>query len=183
MNEIFIKQESSVYSWRNNKTTASDVAVNKSATASFFIQKFSKSSMSIHFKKMVSLSFLLLLTFKVFAPGTKSIMIMESPAIEPFRTLIHAIGMVETSFDTLAYNPEEEAVGYFQIRPIRIEDYNNRTGSSYTAQDMYNYKISEEIFLYYASQIGPYDLEQIAKNWNGSGPRTSFYWKQVKKFL
>jgi hypothetical protein len=91
--------------------------------------------------------------------------------------------MVETRFDTLAYNPVEEAAGYFQIRPIRIDDYNKRTGSDYTTKDMYDYKISEKIFLYYASRIGPYKFEKIAKNWNGSGPSTIHYWRRVKKYL
>jgi hypothetical protein len=91
--------------------------------------------------------------------------------------------MVETQYDTLAYNPLEEAVGYFQIRPIRLEDYNSRTGSTYTRQDLFNYNISEKIFLYYATGIGPYDFERIAKTWNGSGKSTILYWDQVKKFL
>lgn len=91
--------------------------------------------------------------------------------------------MVETQYDTLAYNPLEEAVGYFQIRPIRLEDYNFRTGSNYTMVDLFNYKNSEKIFLYYASEIGPYHFEQIARNWNGSGKNTILYWQQVKRFL
>jgi len=123
------------------------------------------------------------LAFKVFAPSSGSIFIVDRPPIEPFKPLIYAVGMVETNFDTLAYNPIEEAAGYFQIRPIRIKDYNNRTGSNYTTKDMFDYKTSEKIFLYYASQIGPYNFERIAKNWNGSGPRTIYYWKRVKKYL
>jgi hypothetical protein len=91
--------------------------------------------------------------------------------------------MVETQYDTLAYNPLEEAVGYFQIRPIRLEDYNIRTGSEYTMNDLFNYKISEKIFLYYAAELGPYNFERIAKTWNGSGQGTILYWEQVKRFL
>jgi hypothetical protein len=135
------------------------------------------------YKKIASLGFLLVLTFKVFAPTSGSLMIVKNTPVEPFIKLIHAIGMVETQYDTLAYNPVEEAVGYFQIRPIRLEDYNIRTGSTYSMNDLYNYKISEKIFLYYASAIGPYNFERIAKNWNGSGESTIYYWDQVKKFL
>jgi len=112
-----------------------------------------------------------------------SILLLFALKEEPFRKLISAIGMVETKFDTLAYNPEEEAVGYFQIRPIRVRDYNERTGSSYNSSDMYNYETSEKVFLYYASQIGPNNFEKIAKNWNGSGKKTIQYWKKVKKYL
>jgi hypothetical protein len=50
-------------------------------------------------------------------------------------------------------------------------------------KDMFDYKISEKIFLYYASQIGPYNFEKIAKKWNGSGSRTINYWKRIKKYL
>jgi hypothetical protein len=126
-----------------------------------------------------------LLTFalKVFAPAREALIVLRSSPLKPFNSLIHAIGMVETQFDTLAYNPLEQAVGYFQIRPIRLMDYNNRTGSNYILNDLFNYKISEKIFLYYATEIGPYNFEKIAKTWNGSGESTILYWDQVKKFL
>jgi hypothetical protein len=134
-------------------------------------------------KKIGSITFLLLFAFKAFAPSSGSLVIFDSSPVEPFKQLIYAVGMVETTFDTLAYNPVEEATGYFQIRPIRVEDYNERTGSKYTLNDMFDYKISEKVFLYYASRIGPYNLKQIAMNWNGSGKRTIQYWNRVKKYL
>jgi hypothetical protein len=109
--------------------------------------------------------------------------IIDNAPVEPFKRLVNAIGMVETRYDTLAYNPVEEAVGFFQIRPIRVEDYNKRTGSNYQLKQMYDYKISEKIFLYYASKLGPDNFEQIARNWNGSGPKTIYYWNRVRKYL
>jgi hypothetical protein len=134
-------------------------------------------------KKIFFVIILLTCTFRVFAPSSGSLVIFTSERAEPFRKLISAIGMVETKFDTLAYNPKEEAVGYFQIRPIRVKDYNERTGSSYKPADMYSYETSEKVFLYYASEIGPYNFERIAKNWNGSGIKTIQYWKKVKNYL
>jgi hypothetical protein len=134
-------------------------------------------------RKIASMSFFMILAFKVFAPANKSFSVVRTSPIEPFKPLINAIGMVETQYDTLAYNPLEEAVGYFQIRPIRLEDYNIRTGSTYSMNDLFNYKISEKIFLYYAAEMGPYNFERIAKNWNGSGQSTIQYWDQVKRFL
>ncbi len=134
-------------------------------------------------KKIATITFLLTLAHKVFAPTRESLVIISGSPVEPFKNLIHAIGMVETQFDTLAYNPVEEAVGYFQIRPIRLLDYNIRTGSNYTRHDLFNYEISEKIFLFYASEIGPYDLERVARTWNGSGKNTGLYWNQVKRFL
>ena len=126
---------------------------------------------------------MLALALKAFAPASESLIVIRPLPVEPFKSLIHAIGMVETQYDTLAYNPLEEAVGYFQIRPIRLADYNIRTGSSYSMKDLFNYKISEKIFLYYAAEIGPYNFERIAKTWNGSGQSTIQYWEQVKRFL
>jgi len=125
----------------------------------------------------------LLFPLSLFAPAEISLPIQQREPINPFKPLINAIGAVECDYDTLAYNPEEMATGYFQIRPIRIEDYNRRTGSTYELTDMFNYQIAEKVFLYYASEIGPYDLEKISKSWNGSGPKTIEYWNKVKKLL
>lgn len=139
--------------------------------------------MSSFLRRILSIVIILTFSFKVFAPGNNAGVIFISQPYEPFRKLISAIGMVETKFDTLAYNSEEEAVGYFQIRPIRVQDYNERTGNNLKPVDMYCYEISEKVFLYYASEIGPYNFEKIAKSWNGSGKKTIQYWKKVKNYL
>jgi hypothetical protein len=145
---------------------------------------FYNPTMIIKILKIAYLTLLFLsLSLKASAPVTKQLTIISTEPVEPYKNLIRAIGWVETMHDTLSYNPVEQAVGYFQIRPIRLQDYNRRTGSRYRLKDMYDYKISEKIFLYYADQIGPYNFEKIAKNWNGSGPRTYYYWKRVKKYL
>ena len=135
-------------------------------------------------QKIVFVGLLLLsFSFPVSAPTSESLMVFKPRPIEPFNRLIYAIGMVETMCDTLAYNPIEEAAGYFQIRPVRLQDYNQRTGSNYNMKDLFNYEISEKIFLYYAVQLGPYNFEQIARNWNGRGARTYQYWNRIKKYL
>ena len=135
------------------------------------------------FKKIATITFLLSFAHKLFAPAYEAMVIVSSAPVEPFSKLIHAIGMVETQLDTLAYNPVEEAVGYFQIRPIRLLDYNIRTGNNYSRHDLFDYGISEKIFMYYATEIGPYDYERIARTWNGSGKNTGLYWNQVRKYL
>jgi hypothetical protein len=134
-------------------------------------------------KKIICSTIFLLLASFAFAPDTKSIVIVENQPVGPFKKLVYAVGMVETMNDTMVYNPVEEAIGFLQIRPIRLKDYNERTGSNYSMNDMYNYNISEKIFLFYASQIGPYNFERIAREWNGSGIKTIEYWKQVKEYL
>jgi hypothetical protein len=135
------------------------------------------------FKKIIFVAVLLSFTFRVLAPSRETLTIIVPRPVEPYRKLINAIGKVETNYDTLAYNPVEKAVGFFQIRPIRLKDYNRRTGNHYKLKDLYNYEVSEKIFLFYASEIGPYDFEKIAKRWNGSGPKTFYYWKRVKKVI
>jgi hypothetical protein len=109
--------------------------------------------------------------------------IFEFPPVEPYKNLIYAVGMVETKGDTLAYNPFEEATGIFQIRPIRLKDYNQRTGNNYKSEDLFNYEISKRIFLYYADMVGPYKFEQIARKWNGSGLLTTSYWYRIRQYL
>ncbi|HUX96426.1 MAG TPA: hypothetical protein VMV47_11910 [Bacteroidales bacterium] len=139
--------------------------------------------MSKLMNKMVVIICFSLFSLNLFAPVSGGLAVEFTEPVNPFGKLIYAIGMVETKLDTLAYNPEEDAVGYFQIRPIRLRDYNERTGNRYRLTDMYNYDIAEEVFLYYASQIGPYNFEKIAKNWNGSGKKTRIYWSKVRKLL
>jgi hypothetical protein len=134
-------------------------------------------------RKLIIVSTLLLSSLRLMAPSTELLTITRPDPIEPYTGLIHAIGMVETKGDTLAYNPVEQAVGVFQIRPVRLKDYNKRTGGRYIMKDLYNYKISEKIFLYYASKASPNDFERIARNWNGSGIKTYYYWAQVQKQL
>ena len=64
--------------------------------------------------KITYLTFLFLsLSLKASAPVTKQLTIISTEPIEPYRQLISAIGSVETMHDTLAYNPVEQAVGYF----------------------------------------------------------------------
>jgi hypothetical protein len=135
-------------------------------------------------KKLI-FSFLLLFSvvFSAGAPDMESVIIFESPVVKPYDQLMFAIGFVETMNNNLAYNPREEATGYFQIRPIRLLEYNRRTGSSYKMKDLFNYEVSEKIFLYFADLTGPYDFEQIARKWNGSGHMTTFYWNRIRQYL
>lgn len=134
-------------------------------------------------RRYALLMLLLLSAFRLAAPEQRSFYIAEPMPVEPFASLMFAIAMVETAGDVNAYNPVEQAAGIFQIRPVRVTDYNIRTGSSYELADMFDYKISKEVFLYYASRTGPYNFEQIARNWNGSGPGTVIYWERVKRYL
>jgi hypothetical protein len=126
---------------------------------------------------------LLLFGLKAVAPDSKTLTLFDMAPVQPYSNLMYAIGMVETMGNTFAYNEYEDAVGIFQIRQVRVDDYNRRTRSNLALQDMFDHKTSEKVFLYFASLIGPYQIEKIARAWNGSGPMTDFYWSRIKSYL
>jgi hypothetical protein len=135
------------------------------------------------FLKSILIILFSLLTFKAAAPDLKVAYIYISEPIDVYCRLINAVVLVESSGDTMAFNLKEEATGAFQIRPIRLLDYNQRTGNNIRIEDCYNYKISREIFLYYARLSDFPIYETIARNWNGSGKTSGDYWEKVKSHL
>jgi hypothetical protein len=140
--------------------------------------------MRASFKKIGLTAFLFVsVVFKASSPCIDSLIIFETPPVEPYKKLVYAIGFVETMNDTMAYNPFEQAAGIFQIRPIRLKEYNIQTGMRYRMEDLFRYEVSERIFLYFADQAGPYNFEQIARSWNGSGKMTTFYWNRIKQYI
>lgn len=126
---------------------------------------------------------LLMIGFRALAPESNTLFVFDPPGIQPFSALMYATAMVETMGNPLFYNELENAVGIFQIRQIRVDEYNRRTRSNYTLADMADIKLSEKVFLYFASRYKPHELEKIAKSWNGSGPMTELYWKRIKEYL
>jgi hypothetical protein len=135
--------------------------------------------MSIKFKLAIVF---LLLASRATAPEIKTLALIESNPVNIYDRLMRAVIQVESMGDTMAYNPLENAYGPFQIRPIRLIDYNQRTGKKYTMKDCFSINVSSEIFLYYARTIGS-DYETIARRWNGSGEKTIEYWSKVKNEL
>jgi hypothetical protein len=130
---------------------------------------------------MLITNLLILITLICTAPGYETLYIITPEPIQPYAKIVYAIGMVEGNCDTLSYNPKEEATGYFQIRPIRLRDYNQRTQSHYTINDMYDYRKANKVFMYYATQYRYDDYKGIAKDWNKS--KTNRYYLKVKKYL
>ena len=114
------------------------------------------------------------------APPNNSVVIFESEGVNYYEPLIKAVVMVESNNGKYLYNPKEMAVGWFQIRQVRVDHYNQLTGSNYVLIDFYDYDLSRKCFLYYASGK---DYATAAKNWNGSGPMVKDYWQKVKKQL
>ena len=136
---------------------------------------------------MTVTTLLLFISLRMFAPEINVINIPVGVKIEPFKALLYATGIVESNNNNLALNEKEGAYGRLQLRAIRLRDYEMRTGIKYTLADCYDVKVSQEIFLYYASQIG-FDEERICREWNG-GPRgmlkenTKEYYLKIQKVL
>ena len=133
--------------------------------------------------RLALIFFFLIPALKATAPEAKVAFVFVSQPVDSFDRLIKAIVNVESSGDNMAFNMKEQAVGAFQIRPIRIVDFNHRTGKDYKIETCFNYEVSKEIFLYYAKLIGYPDFETIARRWNGSGKTTLDYWEKVQKQL
>lgn len=137
-----------------------------------------------HYLKIVVIGlFFLVSPVTSIAPDTNHINLELPSPINPFEPLMYAIGMVETMCNTMAYNEFENAVGIFQIRQVKVDEYNRQTNGNYNLSDMFDYEISRKVFLHFASKVGPYNFEKIAKAWNGSGPMTEFYWTRIKSRL
>ena len=131
---------------------------------------------------MLTLTFIFVIFCSILtAPPSGGLTVFVTEPARPYERIIHAIGMVETRLDTLAYNPEEQAVGFFQARIIRVRDYNQRTGDTLTLMDMYNYQKAKKVFMHYAVQFRYDDYEGISKDWNKS--TTNRYWNKVKAQL
>ena len=128
-------------------------------------------------KKILFIFVLILLSLMCRAPELSVLHIIMPDIINSFEPLVKAITYVESCDGKYTYNKAKNSVGWFQIRQIRVDDYNQRTGSNYKLENFYDYKLSRKMFLYYASGK---TFEQAAKRWNGSGPKTIKYWSKVQ---
>lgn len=133
-------------------------------------------------KKFVSLMFVLSLYLlygnsMAVSNTINPIVIVIPETINPYETIWDAIAMAESDKNSSAFNPNELATGIVQIRPIRLLDYNQRTGSNYTLNDCFNVQISKKIFMYYAMQFLPTEYDKIATDWNKC--KTTAYWERV----
>lgn len=115
------------------------------------------------------------------SPPSNVITIPTNEPINPYLRLFKAVSMVESSNDPLAYNPLENACGVVQVRPIRLKDYNERTGKNYSLQDMYDKSVSQSIFMYYCMINHSNQYRDLAIDWNKS--KTDQYWLKVKSIL
>lgn len=109
------------------------------------------------------------------------IAISMSIPIQPYEKIWKGVCEVESNSNPKAYNKKEQATGIAQIRPIRLKDYNQRTGKHYTIKDCYKVEVSKEIFMYYAQKFKPHEHDKIATDWNKC--KTDSYWNKVKCYI
>lgn len=100
----------------------------------------------------------------------------------PFEAILKAVVEVESKNGIYLFNPKENAVGYFGIRPIKLKDYCEKTGKRITLEQCYDYEMGKEIFLFYASQFSPDNIKGICINWNGRS-RHNKYYLRIQKIL
>lgn len=124
------------------------------------------------------------LNIRLLAPvGPQKGYIAENSGINPIERLLTAVRYVESQNDDKALNILENAYGAYQIRPIRLRDYNKRTNNHYKMIDCLNPEISKKIFLFYFQDFGIYRMDEAIRAWNGSGRKTYEYLRKVQKVL
>jgi len=131
--------------------------------------------------KTIIILILICISLNAFAPATNTAVLVGNRAINPYEPVLRAISAVESKNGTYLFNSKENAVGWFGIRPIRLKDYNQRSGESITLDQCYDYETGRKIFMFFASKFNPDDYEGIAKDWNKS--KTDKYWNLVKAHL
>ncbi len=107
--------------------------------------------------------------------------------------LLSAIMFVESSYNNLAYNANEDAVGCLQIRKCMVDDINRilkrkNLPVRYSYSDRWSRNKSIQMFDIYCKYYKLNTAEEIARCWNG-GPNgmqnemTVGYWEKVSNKL
>lgn len=131
-------------------------------------------------KKMIVIFAILLFSARLTAPAEKFLVIEQAEVINYYDQLIKAVVMVESANGKYTCNSQEQAVGWFQIREVRVIEYNQLTGSNYKLEDFYDFELSRAMFLYYCKGR---DYESVARAWNGKWSLTEGYWMKILKQL
>jgi len=115
-------------------------------------------------------------------PPLREVVICQPEQINPYSDIIRAVTTIESANGKYLYNAKENAVGWFGIRLIRLDDYNRRTGQNITHAQCYDYETGRRIFLYYASKIDYRDIKGICIAWNGMSKHNKYY-NKIKAVL
>jgi hypothetical protein len=132
-----------------------------------------------------------LFSSSLLAPVRPVLYIERSEAINPYEAIWQATCKVESNFNPLAYHFEKNgfaSVGIAQVQISRIIDFNARTGLNYTLMDMYIPNKAKVVFMHYAIENNPNDIERICRLWNGGNKgmekeSTKKYYLKIQKAL
>ena len=131
-------------------------------------------------KTLILVTVFLMLARVLLAPEARKFFVEKAEKIDPYKAILKAMATVESSNNTYAYNPTEQSTGLYQIRPIRLRDYNRRTGEHLKMNDMYNPAKAERVIRFYCHQYGPYRAKEFIKSWNCNSEK---YYQKVKKAM
>jgi hypothetical protein len=131
--------------------------------------------------KPLLIALFLCVSATLYAPSDKSLVLIASEPCNPYESILTAIAEIESNNNPMAYNPIEMAPGKFQIRPIRLLDYNNRSGEHLTLNDCFDAEVSRRVILFYISKYHPDDVLGMARCWNGKSLNNEYYHKITTK--
>ena len=117
------------------------------------------------------------------APNWYVDIIAKESGYKPYEKVFDAVCWVESGNRADAYNEKEGSVGIAQIRKIKIDDYNQRTGKNIKHEDCFCPNVSKEIFMHHMEQYGVYNIDLGIKRWNGSGSMADAYAKRVFEII
>lgn len=126
---------------------------------------------------MISTIMFLALFSQLTAPPAQSIVILQTEPVNPYEAITRAVTTIESGNGRYLLNEKEMAVGWFGIRPVRLNDYNVKTHSNITLNECYEYETGRMIFLWYVSQIDYRDIKAISICWNGRSKENKYYAK------
>ena len=121
-------------------------------------------------KFMLTTIVILLFSLLSFCPQGNTLVIFEAPVIKPYEAVWNATCYVESRFNAYAVGDtalSKWSYGIAQIREELLDDYYQQTGIRYNVEEMFDPVKSKEVFIHYACQFHPTQLEQIARCWNG----------------
>jgi len=96
-------------------------------------------------KRLLLITTLLMLFSSLPAPGFPRLFIAVGEPVNPYSRIIKAVIAVESSNGTNLFNAKENAAGWFGIRPVRLKDYNEKTGKNITHAECFDYEVGKMI--------------------------------------
>jgi len=138
-------------------------------------------------KRIILFCFGIMVSIAGLCPPTYTLTIEIKPPIRPYEAIWKATCKVESNNNPNAIgdkNLKYKSYGIAQIRKPRLDDYFQQTGINYKPIEMFDTAKSKSVFMWYAMQYSPSDIESISRCWNGGSngmkkQSTKAYYKKV----